>query len=68
MQDLSKITLDDLLTDSVSYFLKDKLRDMRAKNGNAVLELRVQDGHILTYSFKQIFKASNRERIRTREK
>jgi hypothetical protein len=68
MEDLTNITLDELLTDSVSYFLKDKLRGLRASNGHAILELRVQDGHVLTYSFKQTFKASNRERIRTRAK
>jgi len=68
MQDLTNITLDELLTEEASYFLRDKLRGLRACNGHAVLELRVQDGHVLTYSFKQTFKVSSRERIRTRAK
>ena len=59
-------TLDSLLGEDVAYWLLDRLRKMRSKTGHGVLEMRIQDGHVFTYSEKTIYKVSGRERIRTR--
>jgi hypothetical protein len=63
MQDLTSITLDELLAEDAYYFLKDKLRKMRASKGHCILELRVTDGYISTYGIKETFKVS---RMKTR--
>lgn len=66
MEDLTSISLDSLLGEEVVYFLRDKLRRMRGCSGHGTLELRVQDGYILTYSEKTVYKASGRTRYRTK--
>ena len=60
--------LNALLPDDVREWLEDRLGTLRAKNGHSTLELKVQDGHIVTYHEKLSYKANGRSRIRTTSK
>jgi hypothetical protein len=60
--------LSALLPDEVRTWLEDRLLNLRAKNGHSTLELKVQDGHIITYHEKLSYKVNGRSRIRTTSK